>query len=81
MVKLSSANDSDITTPNRQVYKNRHEGANAKSVHLSHLMNNLNSFLVVIYLCAIVSLKHQNQVKFLKIKQARKIKNQKTRTD
>ena len=30
MVKLSSSNDSDITTSNRQMYRNRHKGANAK---------------------------------------------------
>ena len=30
MVKFSSANDSDITTPNCQMYRNRHKGANAK---------------------------------------------------
>ena len=38
MVKLSSANDSDITTPNRQMYKNRYKGANAK--HISPVSSN-----------------------------------------
>ena len=38
MVKLSSVNDSDITTPNCQMYKNHHKGANAK--HSSPISSN-----------------------------------------